>query len=64
MTSTYKNTPTTDSTKARATYSTRIRRLRGIAKNISAEDIEKDERLALLINGELRPSQSRASTRL
>lgn len=31
------------------TYSARIQRLRGIAKNISKEDIEKDERLAYLL---------------
>ena len=45
----YEDVPTAKLAKPAETYSARIRRLRGIAKNISAEDIEKDERLAYLL---------------
>ena len=45
----YEDVPAANHAKPAETYSARIRRLRGIAKNISAEDIEKDERLAYLL---------------
>ena len=45
----YEDVPVANPAKPAETYSARIRRLRGIAKNISTKDIEKDERLAYLL---------------